>query len=115
MRVISMWSGAAMAVVVLAGLTLSGCDSGSTPAENGQPAGQVDDYGGWWCSGHGVPEEVCTRCDTSLAAEYQQKGDWCEEHKRPESQCFICNPDAEAKFAADYEAKFGKKPPKSTE
>jgi len=61
------------------------------------------------------PESQCGRCDTSLAAEFQQKGDWCKEHNRPESQCFICRPDAEAKFAAVYEAKFGKKPPKPTE
>jgi hypothetical protein len=38
--------------------------------------------------------------------------DWCEEHGVPESQCFLCNPKLEAKFAADYEAKYGKKPPK---
>jgi hypothetical protein len=30
----------------------------------------------------------------------------------PESQWFLCNPDLEAKFAAEYEAKYGTKPPK---
>ena len=68
-----------------------------------------------WCVEHGVPESQCGQCDAKLAAEFQQKGDWCEEHNRPESQCFICRPDAEAKFAAVYEAKFGEKPPKPTE
>ncbi len=112
MRVVSVWSGAALAMVALAGLTLSGCGSGSTPTEEVQTKGAVDDHSGWWCAGHGVPEEVCALCNSSLAVEYQQKGDWCEEHNRPESQCFICQPEQEAKFASQYEAKFGKKPPK---
>ena len=49
---------------------------------------------------------------SKVAADYKQKGDWCKEHNRPESQCFLCNPKLEAKFAAEYEAKYGKKPPK---
>ena len=69
----------------------------------------------WWCVEHGVPEEVCTRCSPKLAAAFQKKGDWCEEHSLPDSQCFKCHPELEAKFAAQYEAKFGKKPPKPTE
>lgn len=66
---------------------------------------------GYWCVEHGVPEEVCALCDTRLAADFQKKGDWCEEHNRPDSQCFDCNPEAEQKFIAQYEAKFGEKPP----
>jgi cobalt-zinc-cadmium efflux system membrane fusion protein len=50
-----------------------------------------------------------------LAAEYKKKGDWCKEHNRPESQCFLCNPKRAAKFAAEYEAKYRKKPPKPSE
>jgi len=65
---------------------------------------------GWWCSEHGVPEEECTRCDSSLVAAFKDKGDWCEEHNLPESQCFKCNPKRADKFIARYEAKFGKKP-----
>jgi len=117
MRVVSLQGGAVLAIAALAGLALSGCTDSSTPdtpapAEDVQPTGVVDDHSGWWCSAHGVPEEVCAQCNATLAAEYQQKGDWCEAHNRPESQCFICQPDLEAKFAAQYEAKFGKKPPK---
>ena len=67
---------------------------------------------GWWCSEHGVPEEVCAQCSTKLAAEFKAKGDWCAKHDRPESQCFICHPEKEAEFAALYVAKFGKQPPK---
>jgi len=117
MRVVSLRSRAVLAIAALAGLALSGCGGGRTPdaaapAEGVEPAGALDDHSGWWCPEHGVPEEVCTRCDPSLAAEYQQKGDWCEEHNRPKSQCFVCQPELEEKFAAQYEAKFGKKPPK---
>ena len=70
------------------------------------------DHSGWWCNEHGVPEEECGLCNSKLAAEFQKKGDWCKEHDRPDSQCFICHPAKEAMFAARYEAKFGKKPPK---
>ena len=70
---------------------------------------------GWWCSEHGVPEEECSMCSTDAAAKLKAKGDWCEEHDRADSQCFIHHPELEAKFAARYEAKFGKKPPKPTE
>jgi hypothetical protein len=71
-----------------------------------------DTHGGWWCSEHGVPEEVCPLCDSKVAADFQKKGDWCKEHDRPDSQCFVCHPELEARFAAQYEAKYGKKPPK---
>ncbi|HZZ28561.1 MAG TPA: RND transporter [Pirellulales bacterium] len=67
---------------------------------------------GWWCNEHGVPEEICAQCSEKLAKEYKAKGDWCQKHDRPESQCFLCHPELEAKFAAVYEAKYGKKPPK---
>ena len=73
------------------------------------------DHSGWWCSEHGVPEEECPLCKTSLIAEFKAKGDWCDEHNRPDSQCFTCNPDNFTKFAARYEAKFGEQPPKPTE
>jgi hypothetical protein len=69
-------------------------------------------HGGWWCNEHGVPEEVCALCDSKVAAEFQKKGDWCKEHDRPDSQCFACHPELEARFAAQYEAKYGEKPPK---
>ncbi len=82
---------------------------GAAPAAN-TSAGHTHDA--WWCSEHGVPEEVCGLCNAKLAADMKAKGDWCKEHDRPESQCFICHPELEAKFAAQYEAKYGTKPPK---
>lgn len=68
-------------------------------------------HDGWWCDEHGVPEEICGQCDGKLAADFQKKGDWCKEHDRPDSQCFKCHPELQARFAAKYEAKYGKKPP----
>jgi len=70
---------------------------------------------GWWCPEHGVPENVCTRCNDGLTAGFKEKGDWCEKHNLPDSQCFICHPENEAKFAKLYEAKYGEQPPKPTE
>ncbi len=111
---------------------LPGCDSNPQTETTATPAVEHDhdehadhdeaahaaaghDDGGWWCVEHGVPEEECPLCDTSLVAAFKDKGDWCDEHNRPESQCFTCNPDNFAKFAARYEAKVGEQPPKPTE
>jgi hypothetical protein len=69
-------------------------------------------HGEFWCNEHGVPEELCALCDSKLAADFQKKGDWCTEHDRPDSQSFKCHPELEAKFAAQYEAMYGKQPPK---
>ena len=82
--------------------------------EHAHEVGQVaaHDHSGWWCNEHGVPEEECGQCNAKLAKEFQKKGDWCKDHDRPDSQCFICHPEKEAQFAARYEAKYGKKPPK---
>jgi hypothetical protein len=93
---------------------LVGCNKAE---EKGAPvaATQVSDASqgeGWWCDEHGVPEEVCARCNAKLVADFKAKGDWCKVHDCPESQCFICHPEKEAEFAAVYEAKYGKQPPK---
>jgi hypothetical protein len=73
------------------------------------------DHGGWWCVEHGVPEEECALCDTSLVADFKANEDWCDEHNRPESQCFQCDPTRFDRFAARYEAKFGERPPQPTQ
>jgi len=104
-------------LLTLAGFLAAGCGKTATTGPEGAqpatPAATTDDHSGWWCSEHGVPEEICAQCNAKLAAEYQQKGDWCKDHNRPESQCFLCNPKRADKFAAEYEAKFGSKPPKA--
>jgi hypothetical protein len=109
MRIVS------FSVLFVAVLALNGCGGAGVTAPTGNnaanPAADVCAVEGW-CTEHGVPEDICAQCNPQVAAEYQKKGDWCKEHNRPESQCFLCNPALEAKFAADYEAKYGKKPPK---
>ena len=106
----------AMSVVVAIGLSFAACSKSSkdgaaaTSSSVKEVAGHSHE--GWWCDEHGVPEEVCAQCNTKLVADFKAKNDWCEKHNRPESQCFICHPDKEVEFAALYEAKFGKKPPK---
>ena len=80
--------------------------------ETAAKSGKEHDHSGWWCDEHGVPEEICSQCNSKVAAEFQKKGDWCKEHDRADSQCFKCHPELEAKFAAQYEAKNGEKPPK---
>ncbi|MEW4527264.1 RND transporter [Maioricimonas sp. JC845] len=72
-------------------------------------------HNGWWCVEHGVPEEECALCDTSLVADFKEKGDWCDEHQRPDSQCFKCDPKRAEVFVARYVAKFGEQPPAPTE
>jgi cobalt-zinc-cadmium efflux system membrane fusion protein len=98
-------------VCAVAAVALFGCGhSAATP--NAHIAEVGHKHEGWWCDEHGVPEEVCARCNTKLVADFKAKGDWCKEHDRPDSQCFVCHPEKEAEFAAQYEAKYGKQPPK---
>ena len=73
------------------------------------------DHSGWWCPEHGIPEEECSMCSSKAAKQFKADGDWCEEHDRAQSQCFKCDPKLKAKFAAQYETKYGKKPPEPTE
>jgi thiol-disulfide isomerase/thioredoxin len=42
---------------------------------------------------HGVPKEVCARCNPALAPKFKAAKDWCGKHDVPESQCFQCHPD----------------------
>jgi hypothetical protein len=108
-------TGLLMGLVVLACGWLAGCakPAGTTsPAPATQVAAKAHGHDGWWCNEHGVPEEVCALCNAKLVADFKAKGDWCQEHDRPDSQCFVCHPEKEAEFAAQYEAKYGAKPPK---
>jgi hypothetical protein len=102
---------------------IAGCTGQDAATQSGKPTASKTpspatekstghSHDNWWCDEHGVPEEVCGLCNSKLAAEMQKKGDWCKEHDRPDSQCFICHPELEQRFAAQYGAKYGKKPPK---
>jgi len=118
MTTVSWNRGGLLAGLATVGLLLTGCGEGNAPTEiaSAPDASTVAiDDGGWWCAEHGVPEEECARCDSSLVDGFKEKGDWCEEHDRPESQCFLCSPARFERFAARYEAKFGQKPPQPEE
>jgi hypothetical protein len=111
-----------MNALVLAGLMVAvGCDKPAetgkapTPApkdtpKNEAPKGEIS-HSGWWCDEHGVPESECSMCSAKVRKECKAKGDWCDKHDRAKSHCFICDPSLKEKFAARYEAKYGKQPP----
>ena len=100
-------------------LVITGCGSGTVPAQKGPSTtvatADAHNLDGWWCSEHGVPEEECSLCSSDAAVKFKEKGDWCKQHDRADSQCFVCHPELQEKFAARYEAKYGKKPPQPTE
>ena len=97
-------------LLVIAGLALGGCSAKQPKAVPAATCGVAG-----WCTEHGVPDDLCALCKPNVAVECRKKGDWCNQHNRPKSQCFLCDPKLEAKFVAEYEAKHGKKPPKSSE
>lgn len=99
-----------VASVAFIGCTKSGDKATTKPETQASEKGKA--HGEWWCDEHGVPEAICAQCYPKVAADFKAKGDWCKEHDRPDSQCFICHPEKEVEFAAQYEAKYGKKPPK---
>ena len=106
----------AMSVMFVVGLSVAACGKSSKDGAAANSGGMKEvaghSHGGWWCDAHGVPEEVCAQCNTKLVADFKAKNDWCDKHNRPDSHCFICHPEKEGEFAALYEAKVGKKPPK---
>jgi len=112
--------GLSLALLATAAIGMAGCSNSETAsapdASSTVATTDVDlSHNGWWCVEHGVPEAECAQCDKSLVAKFKENGDWCEEHNRPESQCFICSPKRFEKFAAQYEAKTGRKPPQPEE
>ena len=100
-----------LGLAAIASIALAGCGQSAAPAP-ATPTATTGQEHGWWCVEHGIPEEECAQCNAKLAEEMKKAGDWCDKHNRPESQCFVCHPEYEAKFAAKYEAKYGKAPPK---
>lgn len=100
----------ALSLSLACALLLAGCPAepptapaADAPAAAGADAPAAGLHGvgpNAWCGEHGVPEAVCTRCDSSLIASFKAKNDWCGEHGLPESQCIPCNPEVEAKWQA---------------
>ena len=112
------------AVILGCLIAIGGCGPiPSTPSAPATSAATTDakasdkshDHSGWWCSEHGVPEGECSMCSGKVAKEFKAKNDWCEKHDRAKSQCFICDASLMEKYAAKYEAKYGKKPPEPTD
>jgi hypothetical protein len=106
-------------VALLTGLLLVvGCGPQTAPSTGDKkPVAKEGDgkHSGWWCDEHGVPEHECSMCSAKAAKEFKAKGDWCDKHDRAKSQCFICDPSLKDKYAAQYEAKYNKKPPEPTD
>ncbi|MDR1960508.1 MAG: hypothetical protein LBQ54_15970 [Planctomycetaceae bacterium] len=103
----------ALTLVLVLGMAV-GCGKNGSPPVSGGNAAAVNEAGhdvSGWCVEHGVPEKICSLCDSKVAAESQKNGDWCQEHNRAKSQCFICSPELAEKFVIQYEVQHGKKPP----
>ncbi len=102
-------------MVGMVALVASGCTEAGPKAKpvvaKAQTKAAAHDHSGWWCDEHGIPESECSMCSSKVARQCKANGDWCDKHDRAKSQCFLCDPSLEAKFAAHYEAKYGKKPP----
>ena len=45
---------------------------------------------GGTCPEHGVPEALCTKCNSRLIPGFKAENDWCGGHDVPESQCALC-------------------------
>jgi thiol-disulfide isomerase/thioredoxin len=72
-------------------LAFSAC---SAPQEHGSMSSlSIASQSDWQACEHGVPAEVCVRCEPERATAYKARGDWCPEHDVPESQCLSCHPD----------------------
>jgi membrane fusion protein, heavy metal efflux system len=70
----------------------AGSPSASPADAGGAPAPAAGAPGVALCE-HGVPAELCTRCNPDLIEVFKAQGDWCAEHGVPESQCRQCNPE----------------------
>lgn len=81
-----------LALLVSISVTAFAAESSKTSKDvhgaKGAKPGSYDD----WCSEHGVPESMDTRCDKSLIPAFKATGDWDEKHGLPKSQCKKCNP-----------------------
>ena len=76
----------------------------SAPA---QASGERTDAAPRLCE-HGVPADLCTRCNPELIEVFKEQGDWCDEHGVPKSLCLKCTPSltfaaaTQAQPAADW-------------
>ena len=81
---------------VAASLVLVGfaaCSHGTTSDPEPRTSTRATPSADAFCSEHGVPEAMCTKCNPKLIPLFQEKGDWCAEHGLPESVCPVCHPE----------------------
>ena len=118
------WTGSGLSLVIAALLLSSTGCSQKDDRQAKVKSAKADDkkdlkadakHDSWWCEEHGVPEEICSLCSDTAAAKFKKDGDWCKLHDRAQSQCFKCDPKLYEKYEAQYEAKYGKKPPRPPE
>jgi thiol-disulfide isomerase/thioredoxin len=81
------------AAIIFGSMGICGCASVNSSAHGNLTSLSLASSESWKACPHGVPEEVCVRCDPSRAAKFKARGDWCKEHNVPESQCLECHPD----------------------
>lgn len=91
-RRLTLLAGAAAVAVACSRTPAEPAKAGADPhAGHGHGGGGSDAAPAKPCE-HGVPAELCTRCNAELVAVFKDQGDWCDEHGVPESQCLRCNP-----------------------
>jgi hypothetical protein len=115
----------AIVLVLTAAFAVLGCnqadnkgasDQARAKSKGADKTANVDNGHGWWCEEHGIPEEICGKCNKEYRDKQKAAGDWCETHKRLQSQCFQCDPSLYEKvFEPMYVAKYGKKPERPPE
>jgi hypothetical protein len=106
--------GLGLVLLMTATIVVLGCNQGGGGAQATDTAKNEDH--GWWCQEHGIPEEICGKCDKEYRDKRKAEGDWCDKHKRVKSQCFQCDPSLyEKNFEPLYVAKYGKKPERPPE
>jgi cobalt-zinc-cadmium efflux system membrane fusion protein len=89
------WLGVAI-LASLCGLSCSPAGhpnvSSAKPAPAEVVSARVAQTTGQALCAHGVPAELCTKCNPDLIEVFKAQGDWCAGHGLPESQCKQCNP-----------------------
>lgn len=84
------WRAGAAAVALLASVVTGAVQSASwAGAESVQDSASATVK---LCE-HGVPAEICTKCNPDLTDAFKEMGDWCDKHGLPLSHCKQCNPD----------------------
>ena len=79
------------AVALLAAVLTGGGERGPSPGVVSAQDPPPPSTAAQLCE-HGVPAELCTKCNPDLAPAFKETGDWCDKHGLPLSHCKQCNP-----------------------